>query len=194
MPLVLRQVFFLIILSGRLLSQEGVSGEVATEPEGPGYQSLTITKGAFRDISMLAQERDEYATNLTKLALLTVHDTIDKPKELAKNMLTIQREIALALNLSPRNRLSVITNHQLGRGLLPPKPDLDYSSDVFARLLLTRGRLLKSEKNEADQLAGRFFVELSSLLDPKNEDAIYEYEMQKLDGEAVDWSLLLGAN
>lgn len=193
MPRVRRQVFLLLLLLAPLSAQEAGEGESSSEAAGQGYQSLTIAKSAFGDFSMLAQERDEYATNLTKLALLAVHDHLDDPKELSRQMLTIQRKIALALNLSPRNRLAVVVNHQLGRGILTPKPDLDYSSDVFARLLLTRGRLLKDENGESDRLVGRFFIELSSILDPKNEDAVYEYEIQKLDGEAVDWSLLLSA-
>lgn len=193
MPRVRRQVFLLLLLLAPLSAQEAGEGESSSEAAGQSYQSLTIAKSAFGDFSMLAQERDEYATNLTKLALLAVHDHLDDPKELSRQMLTIQRKIALALNLSPRNRLAVVVNHQLGRGILTPKPDLDYSSDVFARLLLTRGRLLKDENGESDRLVGRFFIELSSILDPKNEDAVYEYEIQKLDGEAVDWSLLLSA-
>lgn len=192
MPSVLRQVFFLIIFAATLFSQEGETEGTEDARAVPRYQSITIRKSAFGDFAMMGQERDEYATNLTKLALLTIHETIDQPQELSRRMLTIQRQLALALNLSPRNRLAVVSNHQLGRGILPPKPDLDYSSDVFARLLLTRGRLLKGEKGESGQLAGRFFIELASILDPRNEDAIYEYEMQKLDGESVDWSLLLG--
>jgi hypothetical protein len=180
----LRQVFFALIWAGFVWGAD-------EPPKVPQYQKVEVSKSVFGDFSMMVQERDEYATNLTKLALLTIHEFAEEPEKLNEHMLTIQREIALALNLSPRNRLAVISNHQLGRGLLPPKPELDYSQKVFARLLLTRGQLLKKKDGASDRLAGSFFVELSAILDPRNEDAIYEYEMQKIDGDAVDWSSLL---
>ena len=83
----------------------------------------------------------------------------------------------------------MVSNHQLGRGLLPEKKEPDYSRTVFARLLLTRGRLLKKQEAKDDQFVGRCFIELAAELDPRNEEAVYDAEIQKLDGLEVDWSL-----
>ena len=83
----------------------------------------------------------------------------------------------------------MVANSQFGKGLLPEKKAGDYSRAVFARLLLTRGRLLKEQSAENDRFVGRCFVELAAELDPRNEEAIYGAEIQKLDGEEVDWSV-----
>lgn len=149
------------------------------------YQSLEVRESALGDFSMLAQERNDYATTLTRLALERVH--IDPSN--AANMSEVRRLIGFALHLSPRNRTAVVSNHQLGRGLLPEKKEPDYSRTVFARLLLTRGRLLKKQEAKDDQFVGRCFIELAAELDPRNEEAVYDAEIQKLDGLEVDWSL-----
>jgi hypothetical protein len=151
------------------------------------YQTLEVKKSLFGDFSMLAQERDDYATNLTRLALLSAHAAPSDPS----NMGGVRRLIALALHLSPRNRSAVVANHQLGRGLLPEKKEPDYSRAVFARLLLTRGRLLKKQESKSDQFVGRCFTELAAELDPRNEDAVYESEIQELDGQEVDWTVFV---
>lgn len=150
------------------------------------YEVLELKKSVFGEFSMLMQERDDYATTITHLALLRAHAA----PENEENMGGVRRLISLALHLSPRNRSAVVANHQLGQGLLPEKKEVEYSATVFARLLLTRGRLLKEQKNGSDDLVGRYFVELSAQLDPRNEDAVYESELQKIDDEKADWSLL----
>ena len=162
------------------------------EPESEGdelpafqYEALEVKKSLFGDFSMLLQERDDYATTLTRFALESAHAA---PNE-EENMKGVRRLISLALQLSPRNRTAVVANSQLGKGLLPEKKAGDYSRAVFARLLLTRGRLLKKQPGDNDQFVGRCFVELAAELDPRNEEAIYDSEIQKLDGEEVDWSV-----
>ncbi|MFC0017181.1 hypothetical protein [Roseibacillus persicicus] len=149
------------------------------------YKPLIVKKSLFGDFAMLAQERDEYATTLTRFSIESAHA---KPTDKIV-MESVRRLIGLALNLSPRNRSAVVANHQLGRGILPEKKSADYSRPVFARLLLTRGRLLKEQKGEGNQFVGECFVELAAELDPHNEDAVYECELQKLDEREVDWSV-----
>ena len=198
MPLLLRQVFFAWLslaafeVSNAQNAREVEPPKEAREAPLPKFEPLSIPKSVFGDFSMMPKERDEYASNLTKLALVTIHSLSDRPQDLKAQLPTIRLQMALALNLSVRNRLAIVSNHQLGRGMLPEKPEMDYSPSVFARLLLTRGKLLKEKGTKADSLAGRCFVEMAAGLDPTNEDAIYEYEMQKLDGQAVDWGELTG--
>lgn len=158
------------------------------EEEGIRYESLAIKKSVFGEFSMLAQERDDYATTLTRLALDKARE--DPSDEVA--MKDVKRLLALALHLSPRNRAAVVANHQMGRGVMPAQQKADYSSTVFARLLLTRGKLLKKQKAESDNMVGLCFIALAAELDPRNEEAVYASEIQKIDGEEAQWSLLLG--
>lgn len=185
MPRILSQVLFSLSLVAVVLAESDSESKQAEESKAIAYQSLEIRKSLFGDFSMLAQERDDYATTLTRLALENVH--VDPNDE--KGIAEARRLIALALHLSPRNRTAVVSNHQLGKGLLPEKKEADYSRLVFARLLLTRGRLLKEQKGEADQFVGRCFIELAAQLNPRNEEAVYDFEIQKFDNKEVDWSV-----
>ena len=178
-----RQALFVLALALPVLSNPEKLQDVDSQFF---YEVIELKKSIFGEFSMLAQERDDYATTITRLALESAHAA----PENAGNMGGVRRLIALALNLSPRNRTAVVANHQLGKGVLPEKKEADYSRTVFARLLLTRGQLLKKQKTGSNYLVGRFFVELAAELDPRNEDAIYDAELQKLDGETVDWASL----
>lgn len=176
------QVFFSLVVALTAIAEPEKSLDSAKPFD---YQTLEIKKSIFGDFSMLAQERDDYATTITRLALESAHASPDDKE----NMKGVRRLISLSLHLSPRNRTAVVANHQLGRGLLPEKKEAEYSRSVFARLLLTRGQLLKKQKGEGDRFVGRCFVELAAELDPRNEEAVYDSEIQKLDGDEVDWSL-----
>lgn len=139
-----------------------------------------------RDLGMLDTEREEYATNLADLAANSVAAAKASPASLAD----ARRMIALALQLSPRNKRAVVVNFQLGKGMLPEKTASEYSAQVFARLLLTRGQLLDKQGGEDNAKLGRYFTQLAAELDPKNEDAVYASEVQRLDLGAVDWSAI----
>jgi len=109
------------------------------------------------------------------------------------SMLAQERDdlIALALNLSPRNRESVVSNHQLSRGIVPDGKAPDYKMPVFARLLFSRGKLLKKGQSEGDFDLGRSFVELAADLDARNDEVIYEFEIQKLDHGRFNWGEMI---
>jgi hypothetical protein len=96
--------------------------------------------------------------------------------------------LALALQLSPRNKRAVVVNFQLSKGILPDVVDSNYSQPVLARLILTRGQLLLKQGGEENQRLARFFIQLAAEMDPKNEDAVYASEVQRLDHGAVDWA------
>ena len=170
------QVFITILFAFELSAER-------KEQEMGDYAPVRISTSVLGEFSMLPKERDDYATNLARLALEIVHAN---PQ--TKNMGGVKKLLAMALNLSPRNREAVVANHQLSKGILPEKKTSDYSTQVFARLLLTRGKLLKSQEGLSDQLAGRALIEVAAELNPRNEDAVYEYEVQFLDKKSVDWS------
>ena len=139
-----------------------------------------------RDLGMLDAERDEYATSLANCAANSIAQAKGSQAALDRG----QRLLAVALNLSPRNRRAIIVNFQLSKGTLPEETKGDYSPQVLARLLLTRGQLLAKTESQENRMLARMFFQLASELDPKNEDAVYASEVDRLDHGAVDWATL----
>ncbi len=137
-----------------------------------------------QDLGMLDSERDDYATSLAGIAANTVVKSKASPSSLAD----ARRMLALALQLSSRNKRAVVVNFQLTKGVLPDLAEGTYSPQAFARLILTRGQLLAKQAGEQDRKLARYFIQLAAELDPKNEDSVYASEMQRLDHGAVDWS------
>jgi hypothetical protein len=145
---------------------------------------LKLTRSIFTaDLGMLDAERDEYATNLSTLAV----NQVVEAKASAPSLADARRMLGLALQLSPRNKRAVVVNFQLARGILPEVTDANYSPQVFARLILTRGNLLEKQGGDENKRLARYFVQLAASLDPKNEDAVYASEVQRLDHGGVDW-------
>ena len=73
---------------------------------------------------------------------------------------------------------------------LPEKIEGVYTPGVFARLLLARAQLLQREGGFQDKLLGRAFIELATEMDPRNEDAVYAFELQRIDHGDFDWKLI----
>jgi hypothetical protein len=164
----------------------------ADEGDRPfAWAPLKVPVSAFtRDLGMLDAERDEYATNLANCAASGITQSKASPASLERG----QRLLAVALNLSPRNRRAIIVNFQLAKGMLPDEVKGDYSPQVLARLLLTRGQLLFKTESQENRLLARMFFQLAAELDPKNEDAVYASEVDRLDHGNVDWTYLTRQN
>ena len=175
-------LFILMIsTSHSLLAKAGM-----TELKG-NYKPPTINRGYFRDdLSMVGNERDEYATNLAAYAV----KMIEKNKGSQSSLDLARQLLGLALHLSPRNRKSIVVNRQLKDGLMPHKVVADYESDVFAKLLLARGQLLEKQDGKSNALLSRYFIALAAIIDPRNEDAIYESEMRRIDYGDLSWSTM----
>ena len=94
-----------------------------------------------QDLGMLDSERDEYATNLAVYA----SNSLLAAKASDNSLLMARRVLALALQLSARNKRAVVVNFQLSKGMLPELIESNYSPQVLARLLLTRGQLLEKQ-------------------------------------------------
>ncbi len=158
--------------------------------KGFSWNAPQVERSIFkRDLGMLDTEREEYATNLANLAGNSVAAAKASPASLAD----ARRMLALALQLSPRNKRAVVVNFQLSKGILPERTESQYSAQVFARLILTRGRLLEKQGGEDNLTLARYFTRLAAELDPKNEDAVYASEVQRLDLGEVDWSAITDA-
>ena len=169
-----------------IISTLAMAAPRAEEPAKPfSWIPLKIQASAFTsDLGMLDPEREEYATNLANCAATGIVQA--KASQAALEI--SRRLLTLALHLSPRNKRSIILNFQLGKGMLPEVAKGDYSPQVMARLLLTRGQLLAKTESMENHLLARMFFQLAAELDPKNEDAIYASEVDRLDHGNVDWT------
>ena len=140
-------------------------------------------------LGMLDRERGEYATHLATFAANLVAESEASEVSLTE----ARRLLALALHRSPRNRKALVVNYQLRSGILPEPTPGDYSAGVLARLLATRAELLQREGGAQNELLARCFVELAARMDPRNEDAVYAAELQRLDHGELDWGQLTDA-
>lgn len=178
--------WFVVVL-GFLISSSAL---VAAPSELKGkYQKPVIDKSLFaQGLAMLGTERDDYATNLAAYAVRIIRDSNGSQESLD----LARRLLGLGLHLSPRNKKSVIANAQLARGVMPGLVAGDYEPDVFARLLLARGQLLEKGKGDKNLFVARYLIDLAAIIDPRNEDAIYESEIRRIDQGSVSWAKLTG--
>ncbi|MFK7909526.1 MAG: hypothetical protein AB8F34_02885 [Akkermansiaceae bacterium] len=161
----------------------GVVQSAPSELKGD-YKKPTINQRLFgADLSMVGTERDEYASNLAAYAVKNLRD-----RNGDQDSLDLTRQIlGLALHLSPRNKKSLVANAQLSRGIMPEPIAGDYNPEVFARLLLTRGKLLEKRDGASNAMLARYLIALSATIDPRNEDAVYESEIRRIDHGELSW-------
>ena len=158
------------------------------EPLKINWRQFKIAKSHFpQTIAMMDAERDDYASNLSGVAVRILHaEKVDKEsRELARQI------FALALHLSPRNKQAVVLNVKLSQGKVPPAPPTDYRPATMARLLMQRGKLLEKEGGDENVKVAGYFFDAAVGLDPKNEDAIYLSELFRINHGDVDWGLLV---
>ena len=174
-----------------LFSVSTVCGQSENSPTAFAYQSPIVEKVIFDDSVMLAQERHNYATNLAAYAA----NLVSVKKASKESLESARRILALALHLERRNKQAVVINFQLREGVIPEIKKGDYNPRTFARLLMTRAKLLlkSNNDNENERLLARCFIELAAHIDPRNEDAVFEYENQRLDSGDLDWRVLTDA-
>jgi hypothetical protein len=151
------------------------------------YKAPVVGAGIFTDkLGMMDKEREEYAINIANYA----GNKVVEAKASAESLAQARRLLALSLHLSSRNRKAVVMNYQLEKGIMPQKVEGDYSSEVLARLLLTRGQLLIKQPAEEDVLLGRCFIEVAAEMDAHNDDAVYASELLRLDNKKINWSMI----
>jgi hypothetical protein len=151
------------------------------------WEKLEIRNSLFtRDIVMLDSERDEYASNLAAYAANEISENGASIASLTQG----RKALALAMHLSPRNKQALVTQFQLSKGIVPGKTESDYSTQVFARLLLTRGQLLLQQPEAENTVLAHYLMQLAAEIDPRNEDAVYASELIRLDTGGVDWGKL----
>lgn len=171
-------VFFsLAAVAGRAEDVGAQFGWVLIRAEGRAFSP---------ELAMMDSERDQYATNFANLAAGKVAAAKASPASLEQ----ARRLISLALHLSPRNKRAVVVNFQLSQSILPEPVASDFGEAAMARLIFTRAGLLAKQEGEENSIVARMFTRLAAELDPKNEDAVYASEVQRLEKGEVDWSLL----
>ena len=168
------------------------AGAAAADERAGGFDyrpPQTEAKCFDGQLGMLERERGEYATHLaTHAANLVVEAKAD-----AAALEQARRLIALALQLSPRNRKALVVNYQLRSGILPEATVGEYSAGVLARLLTSRADLLLREGGAQNELLARAFIDLAARMDPRNEDAVFAAELQRLDHGEFNWAALTDA-
>lgn len=170
-----------------LMAAAGALSAADREPANFSWEVIDPGRHGFaRDLGMLDPERDDYATNLTIVAVNRIASAGATPASLAEG----RRLIGLALHLSPRNRRAVVANFQLARNVLPEPIEPNYSPEAFSRLLLARGQLLENQDGRENLRVARYFIHLAAILDPKNDDAVYTSELMRIDGGHPDWQAL----
>lgn len=151
------------------------------------WKPPVVGAGVFTDqLGMLDREREEYANNLAGYAA----NRIAAAKATAASLNEGRRLVALALHLAPRNRKALVLSFQLSRGVVPEADPENFRPQVLAGLLFTRSQVLKEQGGAENLLLARVFTELAAEMDPKNDDAVYASELQRLDQGGVDWSAL----
>ncbi len=151
------------------------------------WEPLKVKVSMFsNELGLLESEREDYATNLATIATNQVADANAAPAA----VMAARRMIGLALQLSPRNKRAVVANFQLAKGVLPARVDGSYTLQTFARLLLTRGQVLEKQEGDENKKIARYFTGLAAELDPKNEDAVYTSEVQRLDQGPLNWGII----
>lgn len=132
---------------------------------------------------MLDSERDEYSSNLAGYAVNSISQSLASDESLAKG----RRILALAMQLSPRNKQALVAQFQLSKGIIPEKSNGDYSPDVLARLLLTRSQLLLQQPEGENHLLAKFLIHIAAEIDPRNQDAVYASELSRIDNGQLNW-------
>tara|TARA_B100000927_G_scaffold106859_1_gene86443 strand:- start:4 stop:648 length:645 start_codon:yes stop_codon:yes gene_type:complete len=156
------------------------------------YEAPVVDRPFFGDDVMLAAERKSYATNLATYVANMVSS-----KGAAKDVLVSARQIlALALHLERRNKQAMVVNFQLRQGVMPKVKVGDYNPRTFSRLLMARAKLLLKgeEGSKKERLLGRYFIDVAAHIDPRNEDAVFECENQRIDHGNLDWGLLTASS
>lgn len=158
---------------------------VAQKPVDFEFQAPVVLQSAFSDeLGLVDRERDQYAE---ALAIFTTNYVVEK-KASPDSLTFARRALGLALHLSSRNKRAVVTKFQLEKGTFPKTVAAEYSPKTLAALFVTRAETLFEQKGAENLLLARALIDLAVTIDPHNEDAIYAFELQKIDYGEIRWS------
>jgi len=171
-----------LLLNIQLLAQDD---KVEVAP----YKEIEVSESVFGDdLEMLGREREEYARHLTALAL----NLVNEKKGSVESMTEARKFIGVALHLSPRNKGAVVTNVQLGKGILPEEKKSGFADKILSSLLFARANVLKGIEGESNKLLAQVFTQIAADLNPLNEDAVFDAAMMEKDIGELPWQLFTG--
>ncbi|MFT3992553.1 MAG: hypothetical protein QM680_14235 [Luteolibacter sp.] len=153
------------------------------------WHPLQITKSVFSpEIGLLDSEREDYANQLATYAANVVGPDNAVPPEMEQ----ARKALALALQLSPRNKQAVVLNFQLAKGIFPKASgDVKSGREALAKLLFARAELLKKQGGEENLKLSRYFAQLAAEMEPKNVDYVYASELNRIELGELDWNVLM---
>jgi len=166
--------------------------------EGVGYIAPELNGEVFsaNGLGMIMAEREEYSRNLAATANLLLRESaladggdlrIDGAKA-RPLMPLVNRLMALAFELAPRVKATVVINHQLKNGLVAKHYQPEVKPRALASLMQMRAARLLADGGAENVLLAGCLLDLAVALDPQNEDAIFGLELMRMDGQAPDWS------
>lgn len=155
------------------------------QPEKPFvFKSPIVRESVFKDdLGVLDREREDYAG---AIATFTANYVVARKAD-ADSLIFARRALGLALHLSSRNKKAMVTKFQLSKGTMPQKVDPKYSSKALSAMFVARAETLFQQKGEKNRLLARALIDLAVTIDPHNEDAIYAFELQKIDYGELSW-------
>ncbi|MEN8773839.1 MAG: hypothetical protein ABF382_09840 [Akkermansiaceae bacterium] len=159
---------------------------MAQDVAGPKFEfKAPIVRGSVfnDDLGLLERERDEYAGAIANF----VTNLVASKKAGADSLAFARKGLGLALHLSSRNKRAMVTKFQLSKGIIPRPVKTEYSPATLAALFVTRAETLFQQKGDDNRLLARAFIDLAVTIDPHNEDAIYAFELQKIDYGEISW-------
>jgi hypothetical protein len=149
------------------------------------YKPPKVDKPAFdvKKVGLMEVERQKFATNLAGFVVNEV-----KAQENAHKAELARKLIGLSLHLDSRNRTALVANHQFKRGVQPKKVDTDYQPEPLAKLFIAQAKALTKLSGADNTYLSGLLLAAAVEIDPKNEDAVYELELYKLDVGEIDWA------
>ena len=148
------------------------------------YKPPKFDKPAFdlKKVDLMEVERQKFATNIAAYVVNEV-----KVQENSHKAEWARKLIGLSLQLDKRNRTALVANHQFKRGVDPKKVETDYKTQPLAKLLIAKSKLLAKAGDGDNLYLSGLLLAAAVEMDPKNEDAVYELELYKLDIGEIDW-------
>ncbi len=170
---------------GLVLAFSGLQGSVAGE-----YRPPVVDERAFdyADLALMEVEREKLATNLAGFAVNSLEKRAGE-----RQWENARKFIGLALQLHARNRGALIANAQLARGVQPKPVATDYQPAVLAELLRARAATLIAAGGDPNLRLAGYFLFAAVEMDPENEDAVFEFELYRIDHGEPEWSAVTDA-
>lgn len=136
-------------------------------------------------ISISAADRKKLATELA--GFVRRGNAMDQ-----KHLFFAARALGIALRLDPENRSAVVTGMMLNKGETPTPVKTEWNYKKLAANLMRRVVYLKKQGGRDNTVLAGYLLSLAVDIDPRNEDAAFEYGKRLNSGQKVDWHPIVG--